>query len=39
MLFEDFKKTDIYKISVGSDIGGIKELGKNSFQFTLWKIG
>lgn len=38
-LFEDFKKTDIYKNSVGSDIGGIKELGKDSFQFTLWKIG
>lgn len=38
-LFEDFKKTDIYKNSVGSDIGGINELGKDSFQFTLWKIG
>lgn len=38
-LFEDFKKTDIYKKSVGSDIGGINELGKDSFQFTLWKIG
>lgn len=37
-LFEDFKKTDIYKNSVGSDIGGINELGKDSFQFTLWKI-
>lgn len=38
-LFEDFKKTDIYKNSVCSDIGGINELGKDSFQFTLWKIG
>ena len=38
-LFEDFKKTGIYKNSVGSDIGGINELGKDSFQFTLWKIG
>lgn len=38
-LFEDFKKTNIYKNSVGSDIGGINELGKDSFQFTLWKIG
>lgn len=38
-LFEDFKKTDIYKNSVGSDIGGINELGKDSFQFTLWKVG
>lgn len=38
-LFEDFKKTDIYKNSVSSDIGGINELGKDSFQFTLWKIG
>ena len=38
-LFEDFKKTDIYKESVSSDIGGINELGKDSFQFTLWKIG
>ena len=38
-LFEDFKKTDIYKNSVASDIGGINELGKDSFQFTLWKIG
>lgn len=38
-LFEDFKKTDIYKNSVGSDLGGINELGKDSFQFTLWKIG
>lgn len=38
-LFEDFKKTDIYKNSVSSNIGGINELGKDSFQFTLWKIG
>lgn len=38
-LFEDFKKTDAYKNSVGSDIGGINELGKDCFQFTLWKIG
>lgn len=39
LLFEDFKKTDIYKNSVKDDIGGINELGKDSFQFTLWKIG
>lgn len=39
MLFEDFKKTDIYKNSVGSDFGGINELGKDCFQFKLWKIG
>lgn len=38
-LFEDFKKTDIYKNSVASDLGGINELGKDCFQFTLWKIG
>lgn len=39
LLFEDFKKTDIYKNSVKDDIGGINELGKDSFQFTLWKFG
>lgn len=39
LLFEDFKKTDFYKNSVKDDIGGINELGKDSFQFTLWKIG
>lgn len=39
LLFEDFKKTDIYKNSVKDDIGGINELGKDSFQFTLWKLG
>ena len=39
LLFEDFKKTDIYKNSVKDDVGGINELGKDSFQFTLWKIG
>lgn len=39
LLFEDFKKTNFYKNSVKDDIGGINELGKDSFQFTLWKIG
>lgn len=38
-LFEDFKKSNIYKKSVGYNIGYINELGKNSLQFTLWKIG